>query len=549
MGINIYLDISRSVTKKEWADVYQETVQLIEHFPLAESRKIDIHGVKTVCLVKTQDREIDFGRVRRYGWAADGDMKYMKTAEEYFLPRDLISDESFDPGAGDAILGALSAYLDYDAYEAYLANVYEIWGAKTQAEPYHIHLLAAACLIESRLGRKAFIYGDITRGQCRKAVEIANEYLEDPIEMPDRCYEDRLFKRVEALDLTDTEKVKVFEQFFMGTKDAAFGDFLRRSYSEENLAAYWKDKFKFPVGTVGFDSKVSDYLLWGFDIEKLCSYVNFKDKDGNMLYEQFVTRIMDAKLHLKDKNCVDHLKIDPEEERPYSIWTLFAQVGFAGARNKKVDRYVPIEDIRAALKKGLSGKFDADPVIDAYLEKESRQTAIDLRDKEEVTEEDIKAAVDQDAAEVFDQFMEGKRESLKETYEKYDINDYDILQFYEDGDSIYPELAESVGKSRKFLDTLLDESHYKELAGKSAKEKLEWLAATNQYIMIRESDWEKVYQNLAEDPDSFARYYPLMRARAGSDSLNDMLRALMINDEFYRYSKQLADNLSDESET
>ena len=89
-------------------------------------------------------------------------------------------------------------------------------------------------------------------------------------------------------------------------------------------------------------------MLWGFEIDKLCKYINFTDDEGNEHYEDFVKRIMDAKLHLKDKNCADPLKIDQEEAQPYSIWTLMAQFGFAGARNKKVDRYIPIEDIRTA---------------------------------------------------------------------------------------------------------------------------------------------------------------------------------------------------------
>ena len=38
------------------------------------------------------------------------------------------------------------------------------------------------CLIEDRLGKKAFVYGNITKGQCQKAVKLANEWLEKPID-------------------------------------------------------------------------------------------------------------------------------------------------------------------------------------------------------------------------------------------------------------------------------------------------------------------------------------------------------------------------------
>lgn len=39
MGISIDLGISDSVTKHEWEKVYEETLQLVKAFPLAERRK------------------------------------------------------------------------------------------------------------------------------------------------------------------------------------------------------------------------------------------------------------------------------------------------------------------------------------------------------------------------------------------------------------------------------------------------------------------------------------------------------------------------------
>jgi hypothetical protein len=481
----------------------------------------------------------------RLGWKADGDLETLKTAEEYFLPRDLIGDNAIEEDAGDAMLGACPCYLDYDWDDKRFTHVYGRWGAKTQGEPYHMYLLAVACLIEARLGTKAFVYGDITRGQCKKAVEIANEFLDSKIEMPDRCYVDRLMRRVDALQLPESDKLNVFEVFYLGTKDAAFGETLRQYFPKKFLNAYWKNRFKnSKIGTIGFDKKVSEYLLWGFEIDNLCEFVNFKDDDGNMLYEKFVTRIMDAKLHLKDKNCADPLKIDQEEEYPYSIWTLFAQFGFAGAENKKVDRYVPMEEIRAALRKGLEDKFDVDAVIDEYLKNEAEQIKINLKD-EDVTEEQVVMAAKQDVAETFGQLMDRKKTELAESYAEYDINDLDDLMGYEKGDSIRPGLAESLGKSRKFLDGILAEPAFSELSNKSVEEKFRWIVSQNRYILIKKTDWEQIYKNLEEKPDSFARYYSLMRVDSGKNNLSLITSALMVNDELYIYTKELKDNIKE----
>ena len=113
MGIFIHLDISRSITREEWEAVYNETLELIAKLPLAEKRIVKIHGVDTVCLVQTGEHEISsiWGEEEeKIGWAADGDMDTLKTAEVYFLPRDIIGDNEVDKNAGDAMLGAFPAY-------------------------------------------------------------------------------------------------------------------------------------------------------------------------------------------------------------------------------------------------------------------------------------------------------------------------------------------------------------------------------------------------------------------------------------------------------
>jgi hypothetical protein len=250
---------------------------------------------------------------------------------------------------------------------------------------------------------------------------------------------------------------------------------------------------------------------------------------------------MDAKLHLKDKNCADPLKIDQEEEQPYGIGTLFAQFGFAGAQNKKVDRYVPIEEIREALRKGFKGQFDSDAVIDEYLKKEAQQIEINLKGQD-VTEEQVIEAAKQDAAETFGQLMDKTKAELTESYTKYDIVDLDDLMEYETGNSISPGLANSLGGSRKFLDEILDESDFSELSKLSAEAKFRWIIRHNKYILVTKENWEQVYKNLEENPDSFARYYPLMRVNVGQNNLWLMARALLVNDELYIYTKELADN-------
>lgn len=547
MGIFIHIGISKAVQKKEWEKVYEETLQLVNAFPLADKRKVKCRGIDTICLAPTREREYNYGwnsEKTRICWCAVGDYETMRTAEQYSLSRELIEENDYEADAGDALLGVLPCYLDYDWDDPKCDHIYHIWGAKTQGEPYHIYLLAIACLIESRLGNKAFVYGDITRAQCERAVGLANIHLSKPIDIPDRCDMERLWKRVSKLPLGEAEKLKTFESFFLGTKKSEFGQYIRTIYSEEICDEYWLEQFKnVKIGTLGFDDEIKRYLLWGFSLEKLCNFVNYNDEDNVPQYEKFVNGIMDTKLHIKEKNCDDMLEIDQDEEQPYTIYTLMAQFAFAGARNKKVDRYVPIEEIRIALKKGLAEKCDVDMIIDEYLAKEAELLAV-KESGNEMSEQQIKAYCEQDASEIFCEAMRIQRQRLLDNGEKYAVSDYEDLMYYKMGDTMHPQLMESLQKSFSFYNNLTTEKCYEELMEKSAVERCEWLIEQNRSILIRDKDWNKIFSDIEENKDAFARYYPMMRVKINSGNLLYLTRAIVLNDELYDFCKDMSDDIA-----
>lgn len=529
MGIYINLDISHSVTQEEWEKVYEETLVLVNAFPLAERRKIICNGIETICLVPTREREKRYGyneENARIGWFACGDYDVMGTAEEYALYRDLYDKKKYNPKAGDAMWGALPAYLDYDHGDLRCNNVHEIWGPKTQGELYHTYLLAIACLIEARLGTKAFIYGDVTRGQCKRAVALANEHLAEPIDVPDRCDMERFYARVSKMRLSEKEQLAVFIALYLGVKDESFGKFIREKFSEFACEAYWREKFRRSVvGTIGFDEKINEYLLWGFDLAELCRLVNYEDEKNGPQHENFVRRILDAQLHVKHKNCEDKLRIDQDRPVPYGIPTLFAQFILAGARNKKVDRYIPIEEIREILIAELGEKCDVAAIIDECLARES----VDSDENESQA----------DMADQLTQIMEIKGQALRKRYEDYDIIGYDELQFYKEGLAVYPQLQEVLKDFFAFYDSVSEEDFYKELLKKSWKERAEWLVEQNEYFLLRDKDWEKIFADIQQDENAFARYYPMMRVKITSEHVIQVIKALVINDEFYEFCKSL----------
>lgn len=247
MGIFSYLDISESVTKEEWKDVYEETLKLVDAFPLAEQRAVSILDIDVVCLAPTIEREEIFVHLRAadkvsVGWTACGDYTWlMSRAEDFYLKRDLVEEKRFNENAGDAMLANVPSVTSRQWTEKQFNNVYRVWDSKTQGRLYHIYILAIACMIESRLGEKAFVDGNITYGQCQRAVELANEHLEKPIDLPDRCVAERFIKRVKKLPLNEAEQYTMFESLYLGDQDANFVKCLKQGFSKDILGTDWED--------------------------------------------------------------------------------------------------------------------------------------------------------------------------------------------------------------------------------------------------------------------------------------------------------------------
>lgn len=538
MGIFIYMAVSKSVTSDEWKEVYQETLQLVRAFPLAEQREVTVRGVPTICMVPTEEHEYSYGWHKekvRVGWSADGDYESLRTAERYFMPRELVKEDEYEAEAPDAMLVAVPAHLEGYSWEDERFNHhYSLWGMKTQGEPYHMYLLSIACLIETRLGRKAYVYGDITKGQCERAVRMANSHLDRPIRVPDRCDTTRLLSRIDGLPLTQGEKLKLFVRLYLGRRDADFGLCLRDHFSEQTCYEYWMERLhEYQMSTRGFDDALKEYLQWGFGLEELCSLVSVEDDDGITHYDDFIHKIMDAKMHHPTKDCTDVLEIDPDEERPYGIGTLLAQFALAGARNKKVDRYIPIDEIRDVLLRAFGDACPVNELIDEYLQ---REESLELSSPSgDATEDSLQKAIESDPSSVLTEAFRSYESSYRKKAEEYDIFRQEDLPYYEEGDTISPNLKESLVKSFGFYQSLLSEDRYSELMERTSQERCEWLAQQNRWILLLDKSWEKIYDDIRDYPESFGRYYPMVRVRVDSEGQQRMIEAFVTNDALYSY--------------
>lgn len=516
MGIFIHVAVSTSVTQDEWTKVYEESLKMADALNLAEYREMIIHGVSVDCLTKTKEREFaSWDNNPNMEWWANGDYDCLTICEDNYLRRYIryhIKSDAVDP------LLALSRIREtgYDKESPFQDDYVEFWDGKTQGEPQHMSLLAIGCMMEDRLKDRAFVFGDISRGQIRQAVQLANKILEEPIQEPDCCDLQRFFERIQKFRTDEKEKLFTMQEFYMGPKDAAYGQFLREHFSKETLEAYWQKRFHgMPVDRVGYSAIYKEYLVQGFDFAGLCRFSNLTDKDGQDLTETFVRKIIKSELYIQEKDCKDILELNTDKPGTYSVSSLLAQFVFGGMRNPRVDRYISLDEIRKTLNEELGSRCDVDGIIDKCL-------------AEKKTEEKSRS-------DVFTESVNHLVEKQQKKRKDYDISDYGMLIGYRTGNTIAPGIQRNVVHLHEFCKEMFSKyaDEYEELSKGEPEKKLRALAHRSSAFAIRDKDWEKIFTDIEEHPDSFARYWPVTLIEVNSEDVRSIIQGYLISDDLY----------------
>lgn len=101
-------------------------------------------------------------------------------------------------------------------------------------------------------------------------------------------------------------------------------------------------------------------------------------------------------------------------------------------------------------------------------------------------------------------------------------------------------MMEAVGKFFEFYRGALTEDTYRELMGKTSEERCGWLASVNRSVLLRDEEWARIYDDIVDNLESFARYYPMVRVSITNRGRGSMVRAFVTNDALYTYASELA---------
>ncbi|MCC6553471.1 MAG: hypothetical protein IT372_10695 [Polyangiaceae bacterium] len=189
MGITLHLDVNRrAIDPAAWAHVYDDTAGLLRAHPsglLALERRV-LFGRKIPVYTAHIER-LSRGRL---AWTVAGDRRSLRAAEPFRLPRQLPVPPPWCEGEHDC---------DDILFRDPVGHLgYPVFAARTDGEPYHVPLLAAAMVIETRFPGAALVWGDMDEEDVLEAKLWAERVLGREIALPVLLDAPALLRRLSA---------------------------------------------------------------------------------------------------------------------------------------------------------------------------------------------------------------------------------------------------------------------------------------------------------------------------------------------------------------
>ncbi|SHK26880.1 hypothetical protein [Fibrobacter sp. UWB12] len=525
MGIFISLHASNKVDPAQWEKAYEETLVLVDAFNFIEVREFEKFDFKYFAAVKSEERKHHCG----VGWLTEGDGNFMMTAEDFFLPRKISppkeKDEYCDPLM---YIYAQNGSINFE--NPYVRGLRSFWGGKTQGKPYHNALLAIGCLLDDRLNGEVLCSDDITYGQCKYAVDVANKILKKKIGMPLRCRIEDLYKRVRKLPIEKDQMLEAFAATYLGVKDEHYYKFVDEHFSDEEQHLFIKKRINNQLlGSYGFDDSIQEILSYNVPIASVCSAFLEMDSENKKLsndkdpYKVFINHILDTDIYLPKKDLRNCLDVDENTAETMSVEKQFASFMFFSARDRRVARYIPLDKLKEQFIAAIGDRCDVGGIVDNYIAEK----------KEKLEKQEL------DSCAQLNDVHDELNKQIEESRKNYDISDIEHLIFYKKGNTIEPNLLDYLKKCVIFFKSLLEQPQFKEIPLWKYENKCRFLELQNKSLYLMNSVWLQIFENIRNNPDSFKRYYVMVRTEIHSDSIHSLIRAYVENDDFYEFCQTL----------
>ncbi len=552
MGIEIHLEIApKRITPEQWHSVYKECLKLVESFPLLDYRTGERNGREYDYAVKTVERDDALEGYR--AWESYGDMFTGFNTEWFGMADDIgrytESTDGDDNGAD--ILTYLVSLYGQDYYpEIPLISKKSMAGVffgKTQGEYSHIYLLTIACLINDRLPEASVLYGEINVGQCRRAVDLANRYLEKPISLPVQCDAEKLLRRILMFD--GIEKMgkqggtlEILYELTLENRDEKMGSVIQKYLPKDEILNYYKKKLV-DDNDYSFKDSVKEYLSLGFDFGDLVRLLVLDPEGRKLSPSEFFDLIIGMQLHVEEKETYDMTKGDMDNGRPDTVGMQLARIlgRMSGAYNRNVDAYIPLSEITETCRDILGDVCDVDQEMAEALKRDEEKHA-DPSETDKI-QESFYGGEDSERA----QYVRERLEEAEET-EKYDISELRDIAFYERGDTVWPKFEEEIVDNFQQLYQLTDQ--YDGFTAMSKEEREDFFLDRSDRVMLPEETWNRIFDHIMDD--RYMRpFYALFIVSLSSDKVRNFATYSLMHPDFIEdyWEKATSDMQQERSES
>ncbi len=300
--VNLYVN-HHSIPDESWEKTYQESLLLLEKFPIPLMRlqREEIRGQKrnvfTTHLIKEENTSDEH-------WEIDGDLLSYQQAESFRLRRHFFKKNSeYDH---KHILWAEEDGLEYTN-----GNGINLFGNKTQGYPYHLAILSVGILFENRFPHNIFVIGDIDRTQAESVIAWMNTILTTPVIMPICLDGPRLYAQLNALYDESALAIRRFKTLSRDSEEEQLQTLLRyadKSLVLQNIVEILRGYSE--LSQFGVIDEISQFLSVTQDIQQLIEIVLTVGQDKPSFNLEELLRLLGNKF----------VTIDKEERQPLFIF-------------------------------------------------------------------------------------------------------------------------------------------------------------------------------------------------------------------------------------
>ena len=528
MGVYIFMSIlPDKIGKEEWEKVYEESLELINAYPFMDSTiDQESYDILWKYVHRATEKNIRISHNEHsIGWHVFGDYETLLGAESVSLLKDIEyyrewkdKNESCD----DILTMKINERLFYWEEELKLpVTSTTIFDGKTQGFPHHIPLLAIACLIESRFPKYAIVWGDITIGQMKKAIDWANSILTHPIQLTERANNKILLERIRSIVQDDRTALKAFMALTMHNKDFRLGDFIKEHFDRSTLTAYYTAHFsQYNIETFGFHDALRNFFDLGFSIDQACDICVLDPNGCRYDAEIFAEAVLSMLWPIDKKDLNQRLSEsdEAENETPDTVYSQFGRtfLKMAGVQEGVKTNFTS-HDVTAILQSKLGHVVNIPSLLKNKKEKEA-QDGIDDKDVADFYEQ-LKVNLDKTDAEL----------------KAYTISDLDDLILWKKGDSLHPNIEKAIKRIKDFVDEGKNrrQSSYDEFHSYENNKKIKWLIHLNDYFYIRKETWDYYIANIHQS-DVIDSLFGLLIIKTDELNTNKLCKAIVNNVDLFK---------------